>query len=143
MKIGKSVYESPTKFLKTSSYPSIEFSLENNYSKNSTSNTLNNTFRSNKAFSVMSNTVLYENMIFKITENKNFKHYWLVVQGKEIFYYKNNSKDKVKGMHSLIGSYIKEGPEVVINDYRFYSFTIIFPTKLRNYYVQDKSQYDE
>jgi len=82
-------------------------------------------------------------MIFKITENKNFKHYWLVLQGKEIFYYKNSSKEKVNGMHNLVGSYIKEGPEVVINDYRFFSFTIIFPTKQRNYYVQDKGQYDE
>jgi Ca2+-binding EF-hand superfamily protein len=143
LKYGKSVYESPTKFLKSSTFPIIEFSLDNNYSKNSTSNTLNSSYRSNKPFLVPSNTIMYENMIFKITENKNFKHYWLVLQGKEIYYYKNNSKEKVNGMHNLVGSYIKEGPEVVINEYRFFSFTIIFPTKQRNYYVQDKAQYDE
>jgi len=49
-------------------------------------------------------------MIRKATETK-LKKYWYCLLGKELYVYKNKNEDKHKGMHNLIGVFIKDEPE--------------------------------
>ena len=79
-------------------------------------------------------------MIRKATETK-LKKYWYCLLGKELYVYKNKSEDKHKGMHNLIGVFIKDDPEEVLDkDTTLYPFSLVFPgkTKMRTYYLIDK-----
>jgi len=66
------------------------------------------------------------------------KVYWLVLMGKEIYYYKNSEKDFFEGMHNLSGSFIQENGHRIVGDIKYYCFSIIFQNKTRNYYCQNK-----
>ena len=80
------------------------------------------------------NEILYQDYIYKLSENVKLKKFYLVLIGKDIFYYKNENKEKVLGMHNLSGCYVKENGSKVFNKQTFYSFQLVFPTKVRNYY---------
>ena len=47
------------------------------------------------------NEILYEGYIYKVSENIKLRKYYLVLIGKDIFYYKSENKEKVVGMHNL------------------------------------------
>jgi hypothetical protein len=49
-------------------------------------------------------------MIRKATETK-LKKYWYYLLGKELYVYKSKSEEKHKGMHNLVGVFIKEEAE--------------------------------
>jgi len=49
-------------------------------------------------------------MIRKATETK-LKKYWYCLLGKELYVYKNKQEEKHKGMHNLVGVFIKDEPE--------------------------------
>lgn len=49
-------------------------------------------------------------MIRKATETK-LKKYWYCLLGKELYVYKNKAEEKHKGMHNLVGVFIKDDPE--------------------------------
>ena len=49
-------------------------------------------------------------MIRKATETK-LKKYWYCLLGKELYVYKNKTEEKHKGMHNLIGVFLKDEPE--------------------------------
>ena len=49
-------------------------------------------------------------MIRKATETK-LKKYWYCLLGKELYVYKKKEEEKHKGMHNLIGVFIKEEEE--------------------------------
>jgi serine/threonine protein kinase len=48
-------------------------------------------------------------------------------------------KDEVQGMHNLSGTFVQENGEKKIADKIFYSFSVIFNQKTRNYYCPDKN----
>jgi hypothetical protein len=75
-------------------------------------------------------------IIRKATETK-LKKYWYTLLGKELYVYKNKSDDKHKGMHNLIGVFIKDEPEEKLDNQTFlYPFKLIFPpNKARIYYL--------
>ena len=75
-------------------------------------------------------------MLRKATEKK-FKKYWYCLLGKELYVYKNRQEDKHKGMHNLIGVFIKDEPDEHLDDSTvLYPFTLIFPpSKPRTYYL--------
>ena len=131
------IYDSPIKNLcqikGTSNF------IENDIVKVSTCNTL---YNMNSNYN-LPETFFYENIIFKITQKRNFKKYWVVLQGREIFYFKSIKKERLKGMHNIKGCFLKEGKQVVVSGYKFYSFSLIFPKKARSFYIQDKSKYNE
>lgn len=76
-------------------------------------------------------------MIRKATETK-LKKYWYCLLGKELYVYKNRQEDKHKGMHNLVGVFIKDEPEEHLDDQTvLFPFTLIFPpSKARTYYLQ-------
>lgn len=78
-------------------------------------------------------------MIRKATETK-LKKYWYCLLGKELYVYKNKQEEKHKGMHNLVGAFIKDEPEEPLDDqFTLYPFSIIFPGyKPRTYYLINK-----
>ena len=51
--------------------------------------------------------ILYENYEYKLSTSNILLQYFLVVIGKDIYYYKTNTKEELLGMHNLSGCYIK------------------------------------
>ena len=80
-------------------------------------------------------------MIRKANETK-LKKYWYCLLGKELYVYKNRQEDKHKGMHNLVGVFIKDEPEEHLDDQTIlYPFTLIFPpSKPRTYYLQTQDE---
>lgn len=79
-------------------------------------------------------------MIRKANEHK-LKKYWYCLIGKEIYVYKNRKEEKHKGMHSLVGVFIKDEPEEDLDGTTvLYPFKLIFPpNKVRVYYLLNKA----
>ena len=78
-------------------------------------------------------------MIRKATETK-LKKYWYCLLGKELYVYKNKQEEKHKGMHNLVGVFIKDEPEDQMDSTTIlYPFSLIFPgNKPRTYYLLNK-----
>ena len=82
----------------------------------------------------------YENWIFKKSnEDNKFNKFYLVLYNKDIYYYKDENKNNLIGMHHLSGCLIKEPSEDEIIEFenvKYYSFSIIFynKSKTRIYY---------
>ena len=86
------------------------------------------------------NEVHYENWVYKLTENKCLKKFYLVLLNKDIYYYKDKEKNKFLGMHNLTGCFIQESGEnesIFIENQNFYIFEINFhnKSKIRKYYT--------
>ena len=86
--------------------------------------------------------ITYENYIYKVSTTNKLKKYYLVLINKDIYYYNNEDKTEVKGMHNLSGCFVKDNGSKVINDKTYYSFTLVFPSKERNFYCDSKEIYD-
>ena len=86
--------------------------------------------------------VTYENYIYKVSTSNKLKKYYLVLINKDIYYYKNEDKKEVMGMHNLSGCFIKDNGTKVINDTTYYSFSLVFPSKERSFYCNSKEIYD-
>ena len=80
-------------------------------------------------------------MIRKATETK-LKKYWYCLLGKELYVYKNKQEEKHKGMHNLIGVFIKDEPEEQLDSTTvLHPFSLIFPgNKPRTYYLLNKEE---
>ncbi len=84
----------------------------------------------------------YEDWIYKLGDNNTkLKRYWLVLVGKDIFYYNNEEKTKLEGMHNLSSCFIKENKETNLLGQRVFSFSLTFQPKSRTYYLLDKESF--
>ena len=86
--------------------------------------------------------ILYENYIFKISENGKTTKFFLLLINNDIFYYKGKDKMELIGMHNLSSCYLQEYEnkgEKMINNIIYYSFSLIFKSnsKLRRFYTPD------
>jgi Ca2+-binding EF-hand superfamily protein len=71
-----------------------------------------------------------ENYVYDLSKGK--KKFWLVLSGKNIFYFKKKDKLVLKGLHHLSSSFLNDKiTEVYRDNIKFYSFSIIFPGKER------------
>ena len=86
--------------------------------------------------------VTYENYIYKVSQTNKLKKYYLVLINKDIFYYKNEEKKEVLGMHNLSGCFVKENGSKNINDKTYYCFTLVFPSKERSFYCNSEEIYN-
>jgi len=57
--------------------------------------------------------------------------------------YKEKDDTVHKGMHHLSGVYIKEEKPTLIESTTFYTFKMIYPQKEREYFVENKDQYND
>jgi hypothetical protein len=141
---SKQRYSSPTKYLQErAGLNSLALmNKEINYEKNLCPiNEVENEFANNDNIEEEKN-ICYENWVYKLTENKKLKKFYLVLINKDIFYYKDQEKKNFLGMHNLSGCFIQEGGEnekVEIERKSFYIFEIFFnnKSKTRKYYTPD------
>ena len=107
-------------------------------------NTILNSLQQQPSMAVKEETteVLYEDYIYKLSDNIKLKKYFLVLIGKDIFYYKNNKKEEMLGMHNLSGCFVTENGTKTFNGKPFYSFTLVFPSRSRNYFCASKETCD-
>jgi len=92
------------------------------------------------------NSVQIEGEIIRKATETKLKKYWYVLLGKELYVYKHKNEEKHKGMHNLIGVFIKDEPEEYLDSQtKLYPFKLIFPpNKVRTYYLlsqEDKERW--
>lgn len=144
--IGSSTskFDSPSNFLRRLAPKKKEFSILSNLVKISSDEVTDK----HHNFELLKNSKninsidlpAMEGWIYKITENNKLKKYWLVVNNKDIFYYKNEQKEDLSGMHNLSGCHIKEAQPTTIGNTKLFSFIINFQNKNRTYYCTDREQ---
>ena len=81
-----------------------------------------------------------EGYLYKIHDNKMKKIYFKLIC-KDLYYYKSKEHKTHKGMHNLSGVYLRDEDSVQVNGKNYYSFSIIFPSKARKYYVDNEQEY--
>lgn len=83
-------------------------------------------------------------MLRKATETK-LKKYWYCLLGKELYVYRSKDDLQHKGMHNLIGTFIKEEPpEEFTKDIKLYPIKLVFPpNKARVYYLLSKQDQEK
>ena len=133
-------YSSPTKYLqeKAGLNSLALMNKDFNYDKNLCPiNEVENEFGNNDE---EEKNICYENWVYKLTENKKLKKFYLSLINKDIYYYKDQEKKNFLGMHNLSGCFIQEGGEnekIIIENKNFYIFEIFFnnKSKTRKYYT--------
>lgn len=82
--------------------------------------------------------------MYKITNFKKLKKLWFKLVGRDLYYYKSKEENyNHKGMHNLSGVYLQEESETQIDNINYFSFSIIYPKKIRRYYSDDVREYKE
>ena len=84
----------------------------------------------------------YEGYIYKINREKKMIKIWFRLFYKDLFYYKRKEDKKHSGMHNLSGLFFTEEQEKKYQDEVYYCFSLIFPTKKRTYFCDNKEEYD-
>ena len=143
---SKQRYSSPTKYLqeKVGLNSLALMNKDIDYEKNLCPiNEVENEAANNDTNLEEEKNICYENWVYKLTENKKLKKFYLVLINKDIYYYKDQEKKNFLGMHNLSGCFIQEGGEnekIVIEDKNFYIFEIFFnnKSKTRKYYTPNK-----
>lgn len=138
IELSTSGFDSPTNFLRKINSKMEDFPMPSSATK-SCGNVLDQSkkVKRDRSFDTLPPM---EGWIYKITETKKLKKYWLVIKNEDIFYYKNEFKEDLLGMHNLSGCSIKEAQPTAFMDQKFYTFVINFQTKNRNYYCNDRDQ---
>ena len=142
--ISKQRYSSPTKYLQEKAgLNSLALMNKNiNYEKNLCPiHEEENEFINNDNLEEEKN-ICYENWVYKLTENKKLKKFYLVLINKDIFYYRDQEKKIFLGMHNLSGCFVHEGKEnetITLEDKNYYIFEIFFnnKSKTRKYYTPE------
>lgn len=141
---NEEVFATPTKFLKK---PTLLMSnmmdvdqLDLNNNEEGVSSNMNITAypRKQSGYIIKQKEVVRKGgIIFKITESKNLRSYYLLLCNKDIYYYKNEKCMELLGMHNLSGSFIMDPtPEKLnIEGKDYFYFSIRFSNKTRIYYT--------
>ena len=82
--------------------------------------------------------VNYENWVYKLTENKKLKKFYVELINKDLYYFKDKGKNNLLGMHNLSGCFVHESTDKISFEGReFYVFEVFFnnKTKTRKYYT--------
>lgn len=66
---------------------------------------------------------------------------WFKLVHKDLYYYKSKEDPSHKGMHNLSGVFIKEEQKIINEGLNLFCFSVIYPKKVRNYYVSDQKEY--
>ena len=132
-------YSSPTKYLQEKAGLNSLALLNKNIDCDKNLNPINeeNEFQTEI---LEEKNIMYENWVFKLTENLKIKKFYLSLINKDIYYYKDKEKKQFLGMHNLSGCFIQEESEITeIEGKKFYVFEIFFnnKSKTRKYYTPD------
>lgn len=80
-------------------------------------------------------------MMYKITSSRKVKQLWFKLIYKDLYYYKSKDESPHKGMHNLSGVYIKELGKLEIDNLTLYGFSVLYPKKARNYYLDSMKDF--
>ena len=83
----------------------------------------------------------YQGKLFKFANDK-MKELWFKLIYKDLYYYKNKNEKVHRGMHNLSGLFLKAEGIKEIKGKKYYSFTIISPSKHRVYYCDNEDDYN-
>ncbi len=134
-------YSSPTKYLQEKAgLNSLALMNRNNIDFDKNLNPINeeNEFQPDI---LEDKNIMYENWVYKVTDNKKIKTFYLSLINKDIYYYKDENKKNFLGMHNLSGCFIQEDSEPTeMEGKKYYVFEIFFnnKSKTRKYYTPDK-----
>ena len=136
---SKQRYSSPTKYLqeKAGINSLALMNKDIDYEKNLLPINEENEFQSDI---MEEKNIMYENWVYKLTENKKLKKFYLALVNKDIYYYKDKEKKNMLGMHNLSGCFVQEDTQKTsIENQNFYVFEIFFnnKSKTRKYYTPD------
>jgi tRNA A-37 threonylcarbamoyl transferase component Bud32 len=81
----------------------------------------------------------YEACVYKFKADGKLKKFWLVLIGKDIYYFKSEAKEGLKGLHNLSGSYVSEVSTLLHNDKEWFTFSL-FIKKERKYFCKTKKE---
>jgi len=82
-----------------------------------------------------------EGYLYKLTEANKMKKLWFKLLHKDLYYFKNENEKIHKGMHNLSGVFLKEEKPQVFGKVTFYAFSVVYPKKVRFYYVDNELEY--
>ncbi len=85
--------------------------------------------------------IKYEGYLYKITQTKKLKKLWFKLLYKDLYYFKTEDETIHKGMHNLSGVFIKEDQPLIYDGKSLYCFSVIYPKKVRFYYVDNEKEY--
>ena len=138
---------STSKFLQEKSYINSITLNEESYFNEKQLKTINEENETGEKINSSNNqneeeNIYYENWIYKITEDKKIKKYYLVLINKDIYYYNSSNKKEFIGMHNLSGCFVQENGEkdnIKVGGKDFYKFELYFnnKSKVRQYYSLD------
>ena len=139
---SKQRYSSPTKYLqeKESLNSLTLLNKDIDYDKNLLPINEENEFQNDIIEENEENNIMYENWVYKLTENKKIKQFYLVLINKDIYYYKDKEKKNFLGMHNLSGCFVQEELEPLsLEGQNYFVFEIFFnnKSKTRKYYTPD------
>jgi hypothetical protein len=77
---------------------------------------------------------IYEGYLYKKRKSGRMKKYWIGLINRDLFYFKDESKEDFKGFHHLSGFFINSIEEWLIENKTFFSFTLVGFNKSRSYY---------
>jgi hypothetical protein len=85
----------------------------------------------------------FQGNLYKITQTKKLKKLWFKLVYRDLYYYKNEEESSHKGMHNLSGVFLKEEEPINYEGKNLFCFSVIYPKKSRNYYVDNEAEYKE
>jgi len=137
---SKQRYSSPTKYLQEKAGLNSLALINSNINYEKNLGPINEVENENVNNDEEEKNICYENWVYKLTENKKLKKFYLSLINKDIYYYKDQEKKNFLGMHNLSGCFIQEGNEqekIIIENKNFYIFEIFFnnKSKTRKYYT--------
>jgi len=83
----------------------------------------------------------YEGYLYKLTETKKLKKLWFKLLHRDLYYFKNDSENVHKGMHNLSGVYVNEEKQQTIDGFTYYTFSVVYPKKVRYYFVDNETDF--
>ena len=125
-------YSSPSKYLREKAGLNYLALLNSNINYENNLCPINEVENENANIDEEEKNICYENWVYKLTENKKLKKFYLSLINKDIYYYKDQEKKNFLGMHNLSGCFIQEGGEqekIIIENKNFYAFEIFFNNK--------------
>ncbi len=72
---------------------------------------------------------------------EKLKKLYINLVHKDLYYFKTKKDAKHWGTHNLSALFLKEEKELEINGQKFYSFSIVYPSKTRYYLVDNENYY--
>lgn len=83
----------------------------------------------------------HEGYLYKITSARKLKKMYFKLIFKDLYYLKSPTDKVHYGLHNLSGVFIKEGSPVTHDGVNLFTFSVVYPKKVRSYYTDNEDDY--